>query len=260
MRPTLCVCLITQDQAVRLPPLLDQASRVADEIVVVDGGSRDATAAVVARYPLARLVHRPFDGNFAAQKNAALDAARSEWILFLDTDELLGPNLERLLPSLLRSPFRSFSFPRCWLARTEPLLHVELGANLPDRVYRLFRNRPGIRYDPVRPVHEGMLRELLRPRLRVRYSHVLHYCLLWEDRASRERKVWRYGSAGPGETDVNRVYLFEDHPHRLVSCREGWVDGRPIVASAWDLTRDRLLLALKSPLAAIARSGNGAHR
>src|SRR5205823_5804732 len=58
---------------------------------VVDGGSTDRTAAV-ARKLGAVVIHRPFD-HFAAQRNAALAAARSDWVFFIDADEQPTPAL-----------------------------------------------------------------------------------------------------------------------------------------------------------------------
>ena len=83
-RPAVTVAINAQNEAVhlrRLLPLLDWA----EAVLVVDGGSTDGTADS-ARSCGAIVIERRFD-YFAAQRNAALDASRTEWVLFLDADE-----------------------------------------------------------------------------------------------------------------------------------------------------------------------------
>lgn len=241
----LSVCIIGQNVAGRIAPLLAQAAALAGEVVFVDGGSADDTRALVAREPRAKVVERAFDGNFAKQKNAALQAARGEWILFLDTDELAGPNLVRLLPELLLSRFHGFNIPRYWLAQEHPARYVYSEKHYPDRQLRLFRNRPELRYDETRPVHEAIPQEARGPVLGLRRAHLLHYCFLWEDRASRERKVARYmqSNASP----INKVYLYEEFPHELRACREGYASGTAFGGSAMDYWIDRVRLWAKQP-------------
>jgi len=243
--PTLTVCVIGQNVAGRLDPLMVQIGSIADEMIFVDGGSNDGTAAVIAKYPWARRVTRTFDRNFAKQKNFALQHARSEWILFLDTDELLGPNMLRLLPILLRSKFTGFNFPRYWLAQENPPRYVHSEKHYPDRQFRLFRNRPELRYDENRPVHEAIPLAARGRTLSLKRAHILHYCFLWEDRASRERKVAKYREAN--DSPINKVYLYEEQPHELKACRESFVEGKPLSGGTCDAWYDMLRLWIKQP-------------
>lgn len=82
--PTITVLCIVLNEERNLPGLLAQVGW-ADEIVVVDGGSHDATVDI-ARRAGARVYQRPFD-NFARQQNFALSLARGDWLLSLDADE-----------------------------------------------------------------------------------------------------------------------------------------------------------------------------
>lgn len=241
----LSVCIIGQNVAARIGPLLDQASAMSGEIVFVDGGSTDGTVELVQKYPKAKLVTRAFDGNFAKQKNCALQHARGEWILFLDTDELVGPSFIRLLPELLTSRFTGFNLPRYWLAKDDPPQYVDSEKHYPDRQLRLFRNRPELRYDEARPVHEAIPREARGHVLGLRSAHILHYCFLWEDRASREKKVQRYMQSNPSA--INQVYLYEEFPYTLRACREGFKNGRPFGGSPMDFWLDRVRLWAKQP-------------
>lgn len=70
----------------------------ANEVLVVDGGSTDGT---VHRAKLAggRIVERPFD-DFARQRNYALSQAKGEWVLFVDADERVTPELRAEIEAL----------------------------------------------------------------------------------------------------------------------------------------------------------------
>jgi glycosyltransferase involved in cell wall biosynthesis len=74
----------------------------ADEIVVLDSGSTDATTAIAAHYG-ARIHIQPFAG-YSAQKQAAIDLASHRWVLLLDSDESLAPEAAILLQQALVMP------------------------------------------------------------------------------------------------------------------------------------------------------------
>ncbi|WP_449429614.1 glycosyltransferase family 2 protein [Rhodanobacter umsongensis] len=74
----------------------------ADEIVVLDSGSVDATLAIAAHYG-AHVHAQPFAG-YSAQKQAAIDLASHRWVLLLDSDESLAPAAAALLQQVLQAP------------------------------------------------------------------------------------------------------------------------------------------------------------
>jgi glycosyltransferase involved in cell wall biosynthesis len=90
MRPTISANLIVLNEAANLAACLESL-RWVDEIVVVDGGSGDATVAV-AREMATRVIEHPFD-DFAAQRNRVLDSSAGDWVLSLDADERVPPAL-----------------------------------------------------------------------------------------------------------------------------------------------------------------------
>lgn len=87
----LSVCIIAQNEQENLPRVLQSAQPVADEIVVVDGGSTDQTQEVARNFG-AKVFFRPFT-NHADQKNYAASLASNEWIFLLDADEQLSGEL-----------------------------------------------------------------------------------------------------------------------------------------------------------------------
>jgi glycosyltransferase involved in cell wall biosynthesis len=139
-RPTVSVALIVLNEEQNLRELLPRL-HWADEIVVVDGGSRDRTLALAEELG-ARTFRRPFD-HFAAQRNFALEQCRCQWVLSIDADERPSPALlqelrERLVGarySGFRVPIRSRIFGR-------PL---RFSGTQDDRPIRVFR-RSGARW------------------------------------------------------------------------------------------------------------------
>jgi glycosyltransferase involved in cell wall biosynthesis len=89
--PSISACVIARNEATRLAACLE-ALRWADEIVVVDDESTDATVDVARRFTDRVLVRAKAD-DFAGQRNAALAHARGDWAMFVDADERVSPGL-----------------------------------------------------------------------------------------------------------------------------------------------------------------------
>ena len=97
----LSVAIITKDEADNLPRLLESLTPLAPaEVVVVDSGSSDDTV-TIARSAGARVIETEWPGH-VAQKNRALDACQQPWVLSLDADEPISPELADHLRQLFR--------------------------------------------------------------------------------------------------------------------------------------------------------------
>ena len=106
-RPLLSVCMITRDEERGLARCLKSVASVADEIVVVDTGSKDHTIEI-AKAAGARVKEIEWPNDFAAARNAALDAATGDWVLSIDGDEWLDEIAYRPLRACLADPSCSF--------------------------------------------------------------------------------------------------------------------------------------------------------
>lgn len=83
-----CLVVIARDEAARIERLLGSVRPWVDEMLVMDTGSRDATVALALACG-ARVEQFPWCDDFAAARNAALEAASADWHLLLDADEWL---------------------------------------------------------------------------------------------------------------------------------------------------------------------------
>jgi glycosyltransferase involved in cell wall biosynthesis len=93
--PPISAILITYNEETDLPRALASLAGVADDIVVADSGSTDRTCQI-AKESGARVVYRPFD-RFDEQKNFVASQAAHDWVLALDADEALSPELHASL-------------------------------------------------------------------------------------------------------------------------------------------------------------------
>lgn len=135
----LSLVVIAKNEADRIAGCL-RSVPFASEIVVLDSGSTDDTAAVAASCG-ARVVATDWPGH-VIQKNRALEEALGPWILSLDADERLSPEAAAELEAALRDPGDAigFSFPRCSVWLGAPIRH---GRWYPDRKLRVVRKGAG---------------------------------------------------------------------------------------------------------------------
>ncbi len=149
-RSALSAVLITRNAAAVLEPCLDSLA-FADEIVVVDSSSSDGTVDL-ARRKGARVLQKGWLG-FGRQKQFAVEQASHDWVLCLDADERVSPELARSIERALAAPVspvyrmaRRNRFLGRWLAH---------GEGYPDWSPRLF-NRMNARWSDDL-VHEKVL-------------------------------------------------------------------------------------------------------
>jgi len=139
-RATLAACIIAFNEEDRIGGCLDSVAW-ADEIIVVDSGSTDRTAAI-AREKGARVIVRDWPG-YVAQKNFALGQAAADWALSVDADERVTAELAAAIRGLLAAPGEGVagaSVPRRTWYLDRWIRH---GGWYPDRRVRLVRRGRG---------------------------------------------------------------------------------------------------------------------
>src|SRR6202162_2978229 len=146
----LSVAIITRHAAGQLERCLASCA-FAEEVVVVDSGSTDGTVELAGRHG-ARVVRKEWLG-FGAQKQFAVDAASHDWVLCLDADESLSPELREAMVEELKTP-RGLVYA---VARRNRFLGrwLKHGEGYPDWNVRLF-HREHARWGS-EPVHEKVV-------------------------------------------------------------------------------------------------------
>lgn len=182
----LSAIVITRNEERRIRDCLASIA-FADEIIVVDNGSTDATPEI-ARAAGARVQHAPDWPGFGAQKNRALDLATKPWVFAIDADERVTPELREEILTLLRSGPRedAWDMPRRSSYCGQYMAH---SGWYPDRVTRLFRRGSARFSDDV--VHERLVTHGTVGHLK---HHLLHES--FEDLSAVLAKVDRYSTAG----------------------------------------------------------------
>lgn len=173
-RPRVSAFLIVHNEEQRLADCLASVSPVADEIIVLDDGSVDRTVEI-ARAAGARVEFRKFDG-FGAQKQAALDLTRGEWVLSIDADERLSSPLVDEIRRVTASS--DTSGPAGYWVRRELIYlgtRLRFGGTGSDWVLRLSR-RDKTRITPI-DIHESLVVDGKTARLQGSMTHIKYTSL-----------------------------------------------------------------------------------
>ena len=133
------VCIISGAEARRIGRALESVSGWAAEIIVLLNEDVADGTEEIARHHGARVFREPWKG-FISQKNSAAQKASQPWLLNLDADEVVTPELARDIAATVSSPeppHTAYEFPRCTLYCGRWIRH---GDWYPDHVLRLWRN------------------------------------------------------------------------------------------------------------------------
>ena len=177
------VCVITSNEEQNLPRALNSVQGVADEIVVVDCGSKDRTQQI-AREQGAALFERAWT-NYGEQRNFAAACARNEWVFTLDADEELSTELRAsLLEWKQQEPkFLVYEMPRRAWYLGGWIKHSGWYPNYQRRLYR----RDSAQYFGI--IHEHLRFEGKPGRLN---GDLLHYT--FRSLVDHEEKAERYSA------------------------------------------------------------------
>ncbi len=96
----LSVVLAVYNEENNLKNCLESVKNIAWEIVIVDGGSTDKTVEFAKQFG-ARIIQTSNPQNFHINKNKAIDAAKGDWVLQLDADEIVTKELEKEIKKVL---------------------------------------------------------------------------------------------------------------------------------------------------------------
>jgi len=201
--PDLSVGAILSPDEPELDAFFSQFPDWVREVVVI----WDAESVPVRTFDCAapvRHLARPLD-DFAAQRNHMLAHCSGDWVLYLDGDECFSQDVWSLFTALmLIKRLEACYFPRMTLYPDESRCKVGFGL-WPDLQLRLFRNRPGLRFE--RPVHERLTGLTGRTALALD-APILHLSRIRKTPEQLAAKLERFRQAGGPTHRLNT-----DYPH-----------------------------------------------
>lgn len=213
--PFISVCMIVKNGAAFLAQCLESLADAADKVIIVlDAATTDDTATIAHAYG-AQVIERPWDDHFANARNAGLDRARGQWILFLDADEVLepgaGPRLRKAAAKMAKSYvfIPVFSYTAEGEASGSQASLNRLAPNLPHvrfvgAIHEEFGGPPlpRIAIEDVKLYHYGYIGELGRQKLARNERYVLES---WRQNPGDARLSWFLGASYIGRNDFKQA-------------------------------------------------------
>jgi glycosyltransferase involved in cell wall biosynthesis len=145
--------IITYNEAHNIATVIENLD-FADEIIVVDSFSTDDTIKIASSSDNVTVVQHPFE-NYATQRNYAISLAKHNWILFLDADERLTPELkEEIIETIQHEKSCSaYYFYRTFMFKNTKL---HFSGSQSDKIFRLFK-KENAHYNLDKVVHEKLV-------------------------------------------------------------------------------------------------------
>lgn len=169
VKNNISLIILTKNSLKTIERTIISAHNFVDEIVIVDNCSIDNTVTIAQKYTK-NIYKTDISGDFSSLRNFALTKAKGEWIMILDSDEILSPELAESLSKLINNnEIEGYWFKRKTFI--SPDRYLKHGLFYPDYSLRLFRNGKGYKY--FGKVHE----QLNIPQVKTRQTdlNILHY-------------------------------------------------------------------------------------
>jgi glycosyltransferase involved in cell wall biosynthesis len=150
----LSVTLATYNESKNITRCLNAIADIADEIIVVDGQSQDDTISLVKKFKKTRVISTTNKPMFHLNKQMGIDACQGIWILQLDADEIVTPELKKEISSIVKKDPKDVAENGFWIPRKNYFLGTFLkkGGQYPDPTIRFYKN--GKAHLPCKDVHE----------------------------------------------------------------------------------------------------------
>ena len=225
--PTLSVAMIVKNEAHHLAQCLDTVTAWVDEIVILDSGSTDATQQIAEQYGAKFYQNTDWPG-FGKQRQLAQQYVTSDYVLWLDADERVTPELRQSIQAAIAqdAPNTAYKIPRL----SEIFGHnIRHSGWYPDYVIRLYRKDFAHYGDQL--VHEKVelpanadIQKLQGDLLHYTYRNIHHYLVKSADYA----KAW----ADQREKAGKKATLWQGISHavgcfvKMYVIRLGFLDGK----------------------------------
>ncbi len=227
IRPTLSAALIVKNEAAQLRQCLATVADWVDEIIIVDSGSTDETLSIAQAFKAKIYSHTEWAG-FGHQRQLAQQYVTSDWVLWLDADERVTPELSAEIQQQLLSalPITAFALPRLSWAFGRFIYHSGWYPGYVVRLYpvELTHYDDALVHEKVL-VHDGMRVQRLKGNL-LHYTYrdvsqylnkMAHYSSLWAQQRQAKGKTTHISTAiGHAFATFLKMYVI----------KRGFLDGK----------------------------------
>ncbi len=144
-------CMIARNESQNIEKCINSYKEIVDEIILVDTGSTDNTIRIAETHG-AKVLHKPWNDDFSAPRNYALDHSNGDWIIFLDADEYFTDASIFELKKILKKIDKKQKYE----AIISPIYNIDTKENRIIEIapaLRVFRNKQDIRF--VGRIHEA---------------------------------------------------------------------------------------------------------
>ncbi len=222
---TLSVVISAFNEEKKLEACLSSVKAIADEIIVVNNSSTDDTEKIALRYTK-NVFTRPNNPMLNVNKNFGFTKATSDWILCLDADERVTPELAKEMKQIMDAPSDNNGY---WIPRKNIIFGKAIENSIwwPDYQMRLFKKGKGKFAE--KHVHEmitidGKTEHLTSPMLHENYSSISQY-LQKLDRIYTENEAEQYIANGKTITWIDALRFPADDFFKTFFLRKGYKDG-----------------------------------
>ncbi len=215
---SLSVCMIVKNEADLLSRCLDSIKNVADELIIVDTGSTDATISIAQSFG-AKVICTEWRNDFAWARNISIKDATSSWILWLDADDVVPPESIPMLASLKKE-------------KPDHVIGLTVRNQRPGNTgtefvqARMFPNRSDLYFE--RRIHEQVMPSALRIGMKMENRNAVIEHHGYADPATLKKKALRniqllledYDDSAPDAVTTVEIadsyQLTEDHEAALI--------------------------------------------
>lgn len=225
--PTLCVAMIVKNEAQDLAFCLNSVKDWVDEMVILDSGSTDNTEEIAQRFDAKFYTNTDWKG-FGAQRQLAQSYVKSDYVLWLDADERVTPELAKEIQTVVQNdqPQTVYSLNRLSDVFGKKIQH---SGWYPDYVVRLYKVKDTHYSDDL--VHESVtipagftVQKLPGHLLHYTYKNLHHYLT----KSANYAKAW----ADQRQTKGKKASLWDAYVHaigcfiKMYFIKVGFLDGR----------------------------------
>jgi len=263
---TISVAIATYNESANIVRCLDSVHDWVNEIIIVDGSPDDKTIKATKKYFKVKTIKTDNKPMFHINKNMAIKACTSDWILQLDADEVVSLDLKNDINKILKQDPVEITHNGFWVNRSNYFLgsFLKKGGQYPDPTIRLYKNGKGLL--PCKDVHEqaeidGDIGHLQSDLLHYADPSFSRYLLRSNRYTSLEANNMHTSGFKPGFFTWLKYFIFKP-THWFLSTffrHKGFVDGFPgfvfslfsalrfpiIYIKAWELTKNERDINLK---------------